>query len=115
MVYSLTALNMVASHGERKQMKQYRLKALLSWRDKLQNTPGASRLRELDIDRLASKLTADQLAMVNSLISAAYTDGSETTRKYWAPKYHAQRQEIDRLMQGQGSGSMGILKLVKNN
>lgn len=94
--------------------KQARIENVNSWLVKFKNEfPGiAYKLKGTDISVL-NGMTLDQVKFCLSMTCAGFAAGSETSRKYWSPRYHAMRQAAERKT-GNADISFGALKLVKD-
>jgi len=94
--------------------KQRKSASLESWFKKFrQEFPGISyRLAETDFQAVTKGMTADQIQFTLSMVCAGHAIGSETSRKFWSPKYHAMRIAAERAT-GRSDISYSGIKLVK--
>ena len=99
----------------KRELKENKKNGINQWLARIKKeTPGLCyRLDKIDTVKALDTMTLEQLQFCLSLTAAASGNASESTRKYWSPKYHAMRQALERKT-GDANISFGCLKLVRS-
>lgn len=83
-------------HQETKDTPERReasIKSVQSWFDKPWFGANLSEV-ECDVDEVLGTMTAQQLDLLRKCISAAFQHGGDSSRQYWAPKFHNLRKAL---------------------